>query len=100
MLSFLSGNVSLQMPIVMSKALSFSLCGYGQNSLATSQGQPRHRQSVQCPSFPSTEKKNIHKFHSLHDAGTVRADDMLPFQEIPKLQISKSSFFFFEQEIT
>jgi hypothetical protein len=40
------------------------------------------------------------KKHSLHDAGTVRADDMLPFQEIPKLQISKSSFFFFEKEIT
>jgi len=40
------------------------------------------------------------KKNSLHDDGTVRADDMLPFQEISKLQISKSNFFFFEKEIT
>jgi hypothetical protein len=38
--------------------------------------------------------------NTLHYAGTVRADDMLPFQEIPNLQISKSGFFCFEQEIT
>jgi hypothetical protein len=52
------------------------------------------RHFCQANFFEKTKK------HSLHDAGTVRADDMLPFQEIPKLQISKSSFFFFEKEIT